>query len=77
VNNVFTNYRLAHYLCRNARSLVETRYGWDWIAQRLLDVYKEMVGNTASGLHARLGCVCKVSGGARTASILWSHPWLQ
>jgi glycosyltransferase involved in cell wall biosynthesis len=48
---------LSHDLCRNARKLVETRYGWDRIAQRLLDIYEEMVGNTASGLHARLGQV--------------------
>jgi polysaccharide biosynthesis protein PslH len=49
--------QLSHDLCRNARKLVETRYGWDRIAQRLLDLYDEMVGNTASGLDARLGQV--------------------
>jgi sugar transferase (PEP-CTERM/EpsH1 system associated) len=48
---------LSHYLCRNARKLVETRYGWDRIAQRLLDIYEEMVGDSALRLGGRLGQV--------------------
>lgn len=35
---------LAQYLCTNARNLVEARYGWDPIAERLLDIYDEMIG---------------------------------
>jgi glycosyltransferase involved in cell wall biosynthesis len=34
---------LSQYICANARKLVEARYGWDQIAERLMDVYEEMV----------------------------------
>jgi sugar transferase (PEP-CTERM/EpsH1 system associated) len=40
---------LAQYICANARDLVEARYGWDKIADRLMDVYEEMVAAPSGG----------------------------
>jgi sugar transferase (PEP-CTERM/EpsH1 system associated) len=34
---------LAEYIRANARKLVEARYDWDQIAERLLDIYEELV----------------------------------
>jgi sugar transferase (PEP-CTERM/EpsH1 system associated) len=36
---------LVRHLCANARQLVEARYSWDSIAERLMEVYEEMIAN--------------------------------
>jgi glycosyltransferase involved in cell wall biosynthesis len=35
--------QLYQYISANGRQLVEAHYGWDKIAERLMDVYEEMV----------------------------------
>jgi glycosyltransferase involved in cell wall biosynthesis len=37
--------RLYQYISANGRQLVEARYGWDRIAERLLNVYEDMTAN--------------------------------
>lgn len=37
---------LTQRMCANARHLVEAKYGWDAIAQRLMDVYELIAGHT-------------------------------
>ncbi len=36
--------QLYQHIAANGRRLVESRYGWDKIAERLMDVYQQMVG---------------------------------
>jgi glycosyltransferase involved in cell wall biosynthesis len=40
---------LARSLCANARQLVEARYSWDPIANRLMEVYEGMVASPNGG----------------------------
>ena len=40
---LLTDRPFAQYICGNARKLVETRYGWDQIADRLVAVYEHML----------------------------------
>ena len=39
---------LSQYLCANARRLVEARYGWDAIAERLMTLYDKMIESSLS-----------------------------
>jgi sugar transferase (PEP-CTERM/EpsH1 system associated) len=47
--------QFAQHLCASARRLVEARYGWDKIAERLMDVYEEMVAKPTVRVPASRG----------------------